>query len=96
MRVEVKDNIDTVGFIFSNGYQVISPRLKLVNQYMGLRSGVSDDGTIAVVADYDGDRYTINTYRKYILRRFTGGIVIDTKQTDSPGIITAFDCKKAK
>ncbi|EIZ4350400.1 hypothetical protein OE353_003297 [Salmonella bongori] len=94
IRVGVKDNIDTVGFIFSNGYKLISPVLKVVDEASGIRAGQTDDKAITVIASYDGNSYSIDTYNNYILRQFSRGIIIDTEQTEHAGRIDAYDCTK--
>ncbi|ELE7969919.1 hypothetical protein RCA18_002621 [Salmonella enterica] len=94
IRVGIKDNIDTVGFVFSNGYQFVSPKLKIVDEASGMRAGRTDDKTITVIAGYDGSNYSIDTYNTYILRQFSRGIIIDTEQTGHVGRIDAYDCQK--
>ncbi|EAT6372210.1 hypothetical protein E5458_22665 [Salmonella enterica] len=94
MRVGVKDNVNTVGFAFSNGYQLISPELKVVDEASGMRAGRADDQKITVIASYDGNSYSIDIYNKYILRQFSRGIIVDTEQTKHADRIDAYDCKK--
>ncbi|MGK0688370.1 hypothetical protein ACSFC0_23770 [Serratia marcescens] len=96
MRVSVKDDVDTVELIFSSGYKITSPELKITEPASGLRTGTSNDGSNTFVATYDGSQYVINTYDKYILRQFTGKILIDTAQREQVGRIIAFDCQKTK
>lgn len=96
MRVGVKDNVDTVELVFSSGYKITSPELKITEPASGLRTGTSNDGSNTFIATYDGNQYVIDTYDKYILRQFTGRVLIDTEQREQVGRIIAFDCHKNK
>lgn len=94
MRVSVKDNVDTVGFLFSNGYQIISPELEVVDPVSGERHGNSSDGSFDVRASYDGGRYRITLFDDIMLRRFNGVVVTHTSKLGLAGSIEVFDCKK--
>ncbi|QGH64141.1 hypothetical protein [Serratia proteamaculans] len=96
MRVDVKDNVENVELVFSSGYKFMSPELKITEPASGLRTGVSNDGSNMFIATYDGNQYVINTYDKYILRQFTGKVLIDTEQREQVGRIIAYDCHKNK
>lgn len=96
IRVGVKDNIDTVGFVFSNGYQIISPKLEIVDAASEERQGMSAGGSLVVNASYDGSGYMI--------RLFDGHLDVETDKEairyvldmGSSGGIDISDCKKAK
>lgn len=96
IRVGVKDNIDTVGFIFSNGYQIISPTLEVVDSASGDRYGRSSDGTKEVGASYDGHSYSITLLDEYAVRQFNGAVITQTSKLELAGRIDIWDCKKAK
>lgn len=96
IRVGVKDNIDTVGFIFPNGYQIISPKLEVVDLASGDRYGRSSDGTKEVGASYDGNSYSITLFDEYEVRKFNGAAITQTSKLEISGRIDAWDCKKAK
>lgn len=96
VRVGVKDNIDTVGFIFPNGYQIISPELEVIDSVSGERYGRSSDGTKEVGASYDGHSYSITLLDEYAVRQFNGAVITQTSKLELAGRIDIWDCKKAK
>lgn len=95
VRVGVKDNVDEVGFMFSSGYEIISPILVTVDSYSGKREGVANDGSIAVHASYDGHSYFIQLFNDTPINRFNGVVVTQTSKMVYAGSISIFDCKKA-
>lgn len=96
IRAGVKDNITNFGVVFSNGYQVISPELKVTEPSSGLRTGESNDGEKTFIAEYDGARYLISTYNTYAITQILGGRYVDRyKYKDSGVRFEMFDCKKA-
>lgn len=96
IRVGVKDNIDTVGFIFSNGYQLISPTLDVVDSASGERYGRSADNTKEVSASYDGHAYAITLLDNYAVQQFNGAVITYTSKLEFTGSIDVWGCEKAK
>ncbi|XUV82785.1 hypothetical protein ACREYP_04975 [Enterobacter sp. TMH.L2] len=95
VRVGVKDNIDVVGFVFSNGYQIISPKLKVISSESGERAGMSPGGSLVVNASYDGSYYTIRLFDNHLYTEPDKDAVRHVLDFGSAGVIEAFDCKKA-
>lgn len=95
VRVGVKDNIDVVGFVFSNGYQIISPKLKVISSESGDRVGMSPGGSLVVNASYDGSGYTIRFFDNHLYTEPDKEAVRHVLDFGSAGAIEVFDCKKA-
>ncbi|HFD2062235.1 TPA: hypothetical protein ACF2D8_003110 [Serratia marcescens] len=96
VHVRVKDNIDEVGFLFSNGYQIISPKLEVVDSASGERYGRSADNTKEVSASYDGHAYAITLLDKYAVQQFNGAVITYTSKLEFTGSIDVWGCEKEK
>ncbi|MFV9180563.1 hypothetical protein [Serratia marcescens] len=96
IRVGVKDNLDTVGFVFPNGFQIVSPELEVIDSASGERYGRSSDGTKEVGASYDGHSYSITLFDEYAVRQFNGAVITQASKLELAGRIDVWDCKKAK
>ncbi|EJV7846063.1 hypothetical protein SEZ80_003548 [Escherichia coli] len=95
IRVGVKDNVDVVGFVFSNGYQIISPELKDIDSASGERSGMSPGGSLVVNASYDGSSYLIRLFDNHLDTEPSKDAIRYVLDLGSAGGIDIFDCKKA-
>lgn len=96
MRVRVKDNVDSVGFLFPDDKQIISPKLEVIDSDSGERYGRAADGSITVSASYDGHAYAIQIFNTLPVSQFNGAVVTHTSALDFAGSIDVFDCKKVK
>lgn len=96
MRVRVKDNVDSVGFLFPNGQQIISPKLDVVDSTSGERYGRASDGSLAVRASYDGHAYGIQLFDKALIGKFNGAVVTHTSKLSFSGDVDVWDCEKVK
>ncbi|WP_416239138.1 hypothetical protein [Raoultella planticola] len=95
IHAKVKDNITTFGVIFSNGYQVVSPELRVGDNITGLRVGERAGGDVTFTADYDGANYSITTYDKYVLTQVLGGKYITNNEFfDNANTFRLYDCEK--
>lgn len=95
IRVGVKDNVDVIGFVFSNGYQIISPKLRVIDSASGERSGMSPGGSLVVNASYDGSSYLIRLFDNHLDTEPSKDAVRYVMDLGSSGGIDIFDCKKA-
>ena len=95
VRVGVKDEIDSVGFVFSNGYQIISPKLKIVDTITGERQGMTPAGTMVVNASYDGSNYLIRLFDNHLDSEPNKDAVRYVIELGSAGSIAMYDCKDA-
>ena len=86
-RVRVKDNVDSVGFLFPNDHLIISPILRVEDPDSGMRRGNNDDFSLVVTASYDGSSYSIRL----------SNVVIDTYRLGlSDEVIDVWGCEKVK
>ncbi|MGK0706318.1 hypothetical protein ACSFCW_22925 [Yokenella regensburgei] len=96
MRVRVKDNVDSVGFLFPNGQQIISPKLDVVDSSSGERYGRATDGSVTVRASYDGHAYAIQLFDNMLVGQFNGAVVTHTSKLAFSGYIDVWGCEKVR